>query len=618
MNAGAARSRAGGAEVGRRDPRRALAAFLALVALGWSDPIAPDRALSPRDAVPLYPAGRSPKRPPLRGDDFPDGVLALTWDDGPDTGTVELARYLHDAKVSGTFFVVAEWVDGVSMEPGTGRDVYRTGYEHLRVLSELTRLGHRLGSHTRNHVVLTDAPRATVTEQLVRGHGDIDPLLTNELRMFRAPGGAWDREAASATADPFLHDVIGPVHWDVDGKDWEGSLFCHGVDRSQCEPGPVPGSLRVRADVMARRYVARAQEARRGIVLLHDRVGDVGSRYALDLARVLVPELQARGFVLAAPVLAFSAMRERSVARPGKLGDAVFADIDGDGLADLCHEDAGSIVCARAAFRREGLTATRHVGFGPPLPIARVPSGGRGIAMADLDADGRADLCVLVDGEVDCALRRDGALAAFERWARLPPVGDVAPRALRLADVDGDGRADACVETVEGVVCMSSTGRSFASPRLWLERRSLDAAPSAFAASRAPSVEPPGAPPRLALADLDGDRRADLCRASAHGIDCALSDGRRFSSPSRWSRAGDFEDDPGMRLADLNGDGRADACAAGARGVECALSNGRAFTRASLWSPSRAIDIRLADVSGDGRADLCVVEAERLTCAMAP
>lgn len=580
--------------------KRALVASLAVVTLGSSHDVALERATAPRDALPIHPAGRGPRRPPVRGDEFPDGVLALTWDDGPDAETLALAKYLHAAKVSGTFFVVGEWIDGLSMEPGTGADPYGTGYEHMRVLPEVVALGHRLGSHTRNHVLLTEAAMETVTEQLVRSHRDIDPFLTNELRIFRAPGGAWDRSTASATADPFLDDVIGPVHWDMDAKDWDGSLACRTADPTECEPGPVAGTRRVRADVMARRYLAQAQKTRRGILLLHDRVGHVGSRYALDVARVLVPELKAHGFVLAAPVLAFSSVRERIGGTDAqRSGSAVFADVDGDAHADLCREELGAIVCARASLRGDEPTAMRRVAFEAAHPFARVPSGARSIDMADVDGDGRADLCVLVDAEIDCALGRDRSAGAFVRWGQLHDVGGADAPTLRLADVDGDGRADACVETTDGVACMVSTRRAFGPPRLWGQRASI-------------------ARPGLELADVDGDHRADLCIVTPHGLECALSDGSRFSSASCWSFEGDFEGPSPVRLADLNGDGRADACAATEDGVACALSNGRHLTRASIWSPAHARDIRLADVSGDGRADLCIVDDWRVVCGMAP
>jgi peptidoglycan/xylan/chitin deacetylase (PgdA/CDA1 family) len=550
----------------------------------------PEAAAIARGSASTTPSPTGSTRGFVRGNAFPDGVLALTWDDGPDAETVALGRYLHGERVSATFYVVGEWVNGTSMEPGTGTNVYGTGYEHMPVLADLVDLGHRLGSHTRNHVMLEDAalPTATATEQLVQSQRATDPFLTNELRMFRVPGGAWAERAARATDDPFLADVVGPVHWDVDRHDWDGSLYCRDAPASECEAGPL--GPRVRAEAMARRYLAEIESTRRGVVLLHDRVGHVGSRWALDLARALVPVLVARGYVLAAPVLAFSRLSERLRWGASALSTVAMADIDGDHRADVCRKDGLSITCARASSEREGPSGVAHVVFDAERLFARLPEDARSFGIADVRGRGAADLCVLRDGDggVDC---QRGPAGPFERWLNVS-----AARSIQLGDVDGDGRADACLAIDRGVACAMSTGSSFVEWKLWLGSSESD----------------------FVLADVDGDRRADLCRRSSRGITCALSHGRGFARESVWSSEVDFAGAGPLRLADLNGDARADACVATPSGIRCALSDGRGFKHASTWSSARTTDIRLADVSGDARADLCVFEDGRVACGMAP
>jgi peptidoglycan/xylan/chitin deacetylase (PgdA/CDA1 family) len=54
------------------------------------------------------------------GRTFPDHVIALTWDDGPDASTLHLASYLKRHRISATFFVVSSWIDGLSDDPGDG------------------------------------------------------------------------------------------------------------------------------------------------------------------------------------------------------------------------------------------------------------------------------------------------------------------------------------------------------------------------------------------------------------------------------------------------------------------------------------------------------------------
>jgi peptidoglycan/xylan/chitin deacetylase (PgdA/CDA1 family) len=595
-----------------------LIAVLGLVTLGWSDDIAGDRSTAARDLEAVRPAKRTPMRPPIHGTDFPDGVLALTWDDGPDAMTLELARYLRAEKVSATFFVVGEWVDGISEEPGVGTNVYATGYRHLPVLADVVALGHRIGSHTENHALLHGAAAVTVSDQLGQSQHEIDPFLTNELRMFRVPAGAWSRSASAAAGDAFLADLVGPVHWDIDGKDWESSLYCRGAVPSECEPGPIAGRTRVRPAVIARRYMARCEKTRRGIVLLHDRVGHVGSRYALDVARRLIPELKARGFVFAPPVLAFGALAERLAMSAGSTnpGAAIFADVDGDGRADVCREESGFIVCAHGSSALSDARAIPQATFESPRRAIHLPAGTRSVDIADIDGDGRADICAVTDEALDCALAtRDRTFGPLQRWStELTSLrsSTYAP-SFRLADVDGDGRADACALSGGGILCATSNGSSsFGPARVWL----------------AGSVLHDGS--RLELADLDGDGRADVCgslplpkspasgKDQSGGITCALSTGRAFGTASVWAPAGDLEGRQHFRLADINGDGRSDVCTAGMAGVACGLSSGRGFKRSSLWSETHAANVHLADVNGDGRSDLCVVTADRVECGMAP
>jgi peptidoglycan/xylan/chitin deacetylase (PgdA/CDA1 family) len=353
----------------------------------------------------------------INGQSFPDHVIALTWDDGPDTGSLPLAEYLHRRGVSATFFVVGEWVRGVSSDPGEGTGVYETGYEHLPILEKLVHLGHRLGNHTRNHVLLTEVDPQTVDRQVRENQERLAPFLTNDLRLLRVPGGAWSLAAANAVgADPALAGVIGPIRWDIDRKDWEGSLHCQSDRPSEeCESAPVPGGTRVKPAVIARRYLESIEEAKHGIVLLHDRVGHVGSTYALDVARALVPELEARGYVFAPPVLSFSPLGARPQTQRPESGP-----------------------------RRESLIVAAAVPWSRGLIYGDVRYG-------DLNGDGRADACGRAQDGVVCALAlpKGRGFAAGTIWL----AGGTTADRIQLVDVNGDGRADLCTDSPEGYAC---------------------------------------------------------------------------------------------------------------------------------------------------------------------
>jgi peptidoglycan/xylan/chitin deacetylase (PgdA/CDA1 family) len=436
-----------------------------------SHPARPAASVSPEGAATVV-----RHRAQLDGRGFPDHVLALTWDDGPDANTLRLADYLASHHISATFFVVDEWAGDLSEEPGRGPHEFETGYAYIPVLGDLVALGHRLGNHTANHVLLAAAKPAVVDFELRENQRNIDPFLTNELRVFRSPGGAWDEGAGAVVDhDPALDGIVGPVRWDIDRKDWEGSLYCRSSrPLVECEPGAPGQKSRVRAGVTASRYLDSIAKAGHGIVLFHDRVGDVGSDYALRVAREVIPVLEARGYVFASPVLEFSTFRSRA-------GDSLtsdwltsldastmtLVDIDGDGRADLCGSGTGGFGCARSVER---------------------PGTG---------ADARPETVFEWS-------------AAWNASVRPPPGGLRAPIGLR-GDLNGDGRIDECHIAREGVSCALSGPHVMLTPTTWLVAGRADAEPWMT----------PNA--RVFLADVNGDSRADLCAVSSAGIGCALA-----------------------------------------------------------------------------------------------
>ncbi len=204
----------------------------------------------------------------------------------------------------------------------------------------------------------------------------------------------------------------------------------------------------------------------------------------------------------------------------------------------------------------------------------------------------------------------------FDRRVGGPPWSDASGwneadfSTIRLADVDGDGRADLCARGAAGFTCHRSTGKDFIP---W---------PTLAALSDAAGFADPSRYATMRMGDVDGDGRADLCARFPEGMACfragehafderlvgpAWSDASGFAAWQRWST---------IRLADVDGDGRADLCALENEGFRCALSDGRGFG-AKVMGPALAVggegsahrerpgSLRMADLDGDGRADLC-------------
>ncbi len=259
------------------------------------------------------------------------------------------------------------------------------------------------------------------------------------------------------------------------------------------------------------------------------------------------------------------------------------ADIDGDGRDDLCARAAAGFRCYPSTGAGFGAAVV-----GPAWSNAEgwdAPGRYGTIRMGDLDGDGRWDVCGRGQAGMEC-WRSTGA--GFEgpidgpNWSDAAGWGEVAYwSTIRLRDMDGDGRADLCARAASGFRCHLSTGSGFraaigttllADANGWADHGNYDT---------------------LRLGDVDGDGRLDLCARANARVFCWLFSGSDF--PTRIDGP-ELSDDTGwndhryhssLRLADVNGDRRADVCARAAAGVFCWLSDGNGFsTRISgpAWS----------------------------------
>ncbi len=233
----------------------------------------------------------------IYGGGLPNKTVVLTYDDGPDEHTLELAQYLNQQGVKATFFVNGRrfckaWQGEVCVEPPETRPcndgqaqapVASPIYYHESILDEVIALGHRIGNHTTDHCHLNgqDDPEDFAFELLTTQH-IVDRHICDGLLLFRAPFGIWDGQAAAlAQGVPELDKLVGPVNWDVDGGDWD--CYQKGTSIEACGDGYL-GLLDKRP-------------GQRGIFLMHDRPEfNVGIDGPLKLAQYLVPKLKERGY----------------------------------------------------------------------------------------------------------------------------------------------------------------------------------------------------------------------------------------------------------------------------------------------------------------------------------
>ena len=309
--------------------------------------------------------------------------------------------------------------------------------------------------------------------------------------------------------------------------------------------------------------------------------------------------------------------------RPAAYASTVqFADVNADGKADVCGRGAAGILCALSTGSGFGTPFA-----GPAWSDAEgwaVPAYYATIQLADVNGDGKADACARAASGITCALSTGtGFGSAFSGPAWSDAAGWSTPsryRTISFPDINGDGKADVCARSSDGVHCALSTGSGFgpdiAGPG-WSDASGFSAA--AYAST-------------IQFPDVDGDGNADVCARAAAGITCALSTGSGFGalfSGPAWSDAAGWNvpaEYATIIFFDLNGDGKADVCGRSPTGVVCALSTGDGFgspfdgpawTDAAGWNQAHYYGtIGAGDVNGDGLNDLCARGAAGVTCSL--
>lgn len=127
---------------------------------------------------------------------FPGRTAAITFDDGY---VDNLGAYEELVKrgMRATWFIVSGSIGRPPAWPADCRP--RQRLLNASELQEMHAGGMEIGSHTVNHVRLTEVDDARLAQELTASKAALEDVLGNAISSFAYPYGAWDKRCADAT-----------------------------------------------------------------------------------------------------------------------------------------------------------------------------------------------------------------------------------------------------------------------------------------------------------------------------------------------------------------------------------------------------------------------------------
>ena len=314
------------------------------------------------------------------------------------------------------------------------------------------------------------------------------------------------------------------------------------------------------------------------------------------------------------------------------------SDIATAGTASITVANPGGIVSSPAAL--PVINAVSDVAFGLTTKL-NAGSEPQGVAVADLNGDGKLDAVICYSGDSVVAVLLGNGDGTFQ--PQVEYAAGAYPAGVLAVDMNGDGKLDLVVTSGEGVSVMLGNGDgSFQSPRTvpfasyeyamaaadFNSDGNLDIVVVAypnlvgvFLGNGDGTVQSPieftvgNNVESVAAGDFDGDGKLDLAIGDREGpggrygaVDVVLGNGDgtfqgfvAYGTPQQTFQ---------VAVADFNGDGKLDLAAAASSTVSILIGNGDGTFQSSVnysVPSSLCSEVAAQDMNGDGKVDLIAV-----------
>jgi phosphodiesterase/alkaline phosphatase D-like protein len=290
-------------------------------------------------------------------------------------------------------------------------------------------------------------------------------------------------------------------------------------------------------------------------------------------------------------------------------------DIDGDGKSDMAVTNFGSNTVS--VYRNTSASGSLNTSSFSAKVDFTTGTGPDGIAIGDLDADGRPDLAVVnfTAGTVS-VLRNtatNGVINASSFAAKVDFSTGSQPRTVAIRDMDGDGKSDLVVNN-DNSASVSVFRNTSTSGSINTASFATKVDFTTLAISR-----------WLAIGDIDGDRKPEFVVTNGGG-----GTGSTFSVYRNTSTAGTIDASSfaakfdftvgvfpeGVAIGDLDGDGKLDLAVArrSANLVSVfqstsspgTINAGSFAAKVDFSTGTDPIGVAIGDLDGDGKPDLAV------------